>query len=399
MPVPALNAETPQTAVAAKVMDVAGPPTPALAQEPPAPAPAPAAVPARESTPAPIAITASPSSATEVPTKDEAPPAEATFHDGAASSPKSRPPAEAKASTPPVEALADEPSVRVPEEVAVAIPTVAVAPPSTPDLPGAVEPASSPARMEAAEARPAPEVVPSALAPAMLDSSTVPDEDVPFRPRRRVGVYVALGSAVAAAGVWFALQSSPARRPHTPHATASQGAASAATTLPAPTAPATAAPAEIPAAREAMGATSADVPKAAENPDAAGVPQVATTTDAGVAASSEGPKDTSADSSAITAALDAGATDTDADTVTVAFNVWPTGAFIAYKGREIGRSPFKMQIKRGEKRAVEVVFPGYMPRRVVVDGSQPEISFGMKPAEPTTPAAPAAPAPATHEEP
>jgi len=181
---------------------------------------------------------------------------------------------------------------------------------------------------------------------------------------------------------------------------ANQGAAFPATVLPARTAPAAAAPAEIPTARQATDAIFADVPKGAENADSAGAAtDVPTATDAGVAAPSEGPKGTSAGSSTTTAAVDAGATDTDVDMVTVAFNVWPTGAFIAYRGREIGRSPFKMQIKRGEKRAVEVDFPGYMPRRVVVDGSQPEISFGMKPAEPSTPTTSAALAPATHEQP
>jgi hypothetical protein len=49
-----------------------------------------------------------------------------------------------------------------------------------------------------------------------------------------------------------------------------------------------------------------------------------------------------------------------------------------------------MQIKRGDTRAVEVVFPGFKPRRVVVDGSQPQISFGLRPEEPATPAPPPA---------
>jgi hypothetical protein len=290
---------------------------------------------------------------------------------------------QAKAPASPVEALANEPSVDVPEEVAVAVPTVVVAPPSTPRLPEAVEPANSLAPVATAKARPAPEVMPSAPAPATLDSSTSSDEDLPFRPRRRVGVYVAVGSAVAAAGVWFALQSSPAKRPHNPHPAAAQVAALPGAGLSPPTAPAMAASAEIPTAREATGAAAgADVPKVAEGADA------------GVVAPSEGPKDSAAGSSAITATADAGATDTDADMVTVAFNVWPPGARIAYMGKEIGRSPFTMQIKRGDKRAVEVVFPGYRPRRVVVDGSQPEIAFGLKAEEPAAP-----PAPAGREEP
>jgi hypothetical protein len=293
-----------------------------------------------------------------------------------------------------------------PEDAAIAIPLVVVVPPSTPRLPvtmgetpkppaqpEAVEPANSLAPVATAKARPAPEVVPSAPAPApaTLQSSTSLDEDLPVRPRRRVGAYVAVGTAVAAAAVGFALRSSPAKRPRTPHPAATQVAA----VLPAPTAPATAASAEIPTAPGATGAASADVPKGAEAADAAAVgadgPKVAEAADAGVVAPSEGPKDTSAAPSAITATADAGATDTEAGMVTVTFNVWPTGARIAFKGREIGRSPFKMQIRRGDTRAVEVVFPGFKPRKVVVDGSQPEISFGLRPEEPAAPAAPAAP--------
>jgi hypothetical protein len=61
------------------------------------------------------------------------------------------------------------------------------------------------------------------------------------------------------------------------------------------------------------------------------------------------------------------------------FNIHPEGARIVQKGKEVGRSPFTLELPRGERRVFEIVYKGYVPRRVVVDGTRSEISFGLKP--------------------
>lgn len=286
-------------------------------------------------------------------------------------------------------------------DVAAVVPTVVVAPSSTPRIVEPAEPANSLAPVATIEARPAAEVSPPTAPEGLVapGSTALADEDPPFRPRRRNGVYVVVGSVVLAAGAWLALSASPPKRPHPATPAAAHAVVTSATAVAGPVVPATAAPAESSKGADAVDAAAVDAvaidasaavasaaesaapPKAPDPP-----PKAARATDAGaVVPSGESAKDGTANP--LTMASDAGTSDADADMVTVAFNIWPTGARVTYKGKEIGRSPFKMQIKRGERRAVEAVFPGYMPRRVVVDGSESEISFGMKAEESTTEAA------------
>jgi hypothetical protein len=58
----------------------------------------------------------------------------------------------------------------------------------------------------------------------------------------------------------------------------------------------------------------------------------------------------------------------------------PEGARVYYRGKEVGRSPFTLELPRGEKRAYEVGHPGYITRKLVVDGTEPTISISMAPA-------------------
>jgi hypothetical protein len=67
------------------------------------------------------------------------------------------------------------------------------------------------------------------------------------------------------------------------------------------------------------------------------------------------------------------------DTVRVAVNVRPEGARVFYRGKEIGRTPFTLELLRDERRVFEVGYPGYTTRRLVIDGSAKEISFAMTP--------------------
>jgi len=67
------------------------------------------------------------------------------------------------------------------------------------------------------------------------------------------------------------------------------------------------------------------------------------------------------------------------DTITVFINIQPEGSRLTLKGKEIGRTPFTLELPRGERRVLEVVNKGYYPRRLVIDGSRTEISYGLKP--------------------
>jgi hypothetical protein len=67
------------------------------------------------------------------------------------------------------------------------------------------------------------------------------------------------------------------------------------------------------------------------------------------------------------------------DAVRVELKIRPEGARVYYRGKEVGRCPFTLELPRGETRAFEVGYPGYVTRRLVVDGTEPVISFGMAP--------------------
>jgi len=56
----------------------------------------------------------------------------------------------------------------------------------------------------------------------------------------------------------------------------------------------------------------------------------------------------------------------------------PTKARFFHYGKQIGVAPFVLELKPGERHAYEVGMPGYITRKVVVDGSQPEITVGLR---------------------
>jgi hypothetical protein len=58
----------------------------------------------------------------------------------------------------------------------------------------------------------------------------------------------------------------------------------------------------------------------------------------------------------------------------------PPDARLFYKGKSVGKSPIRIELEPGEKkRSFEVGRPGYVTRRLVVDGSESEISIGLRP--------------------
>jgi hypothetical protein len=60
----------------------------------------------------------------------------------------------------------------------------------------------------------------------------------------------------------------------------------------------------------------------------------------------------------------------------------PKGARFYLKGKEVGVTTLTVDVPIGEKRAFEVGFPGYITRKVIVDGSKPEIFVGLNPERP-----------------
>ena len=67
------------------------------------------------------------------------------------------------------------------------------------------------------------------------------------------------------------------------------------------------------------------------------------------------------------------------DTVRVGVLIRPEGARVFYRGKEIGRTPFTLELLRGERRVFEVRYPGYVSRRLVIDGSEKEIAYALTP--------------------
>jgi len=57
----------------------------------------------------------------------------------------------------------------------------------------------------------------------------------------------------------------------------------------------------------------------------------------------------------------------------------PPGARMFWKGKEQGTTPFVLEFQAGERHAYELGLPGYMTRKVVIDGSKTDISIGLRP--------------------
>jgi hypothetical protein len=63
----------------------------------------------------------------------------------------------------------------------------------------------------------------------------------------------------------------------------------------------------------------------------------------------------------------------------------PPGARMFWKGKEVGTTPFVLELQPSEKHAYELGLPGYTTRKVVIDGSKTEITIGLRP-DPNAPA-------------
>lgn len=70
---------------------------------------------------------------------------------------------------------------------------------------------------------------------------------------------------------------------------------------------------------------------------------------------------------------------------TVVVKALPTGAHIGHQGKELGRNSVEVQVAEGERKALEISLPGYSARRLVIDGSQAEVTVILKPLAPAAP--------------
>jgi hypothetical protein len=68
-----------------------------------------------------------------------------------------------------------------------------------------------------------------------------------------------------------------------------------------------------------------------------------------------------------------------ADVIVVTVNTVPPDARFFYKGKPVGRAPFRVELKPGERRSFEIGRAGYFARKVVVDGSKREMKVTMRP--------------------
>ena len=69
--------------------------------------------------------------------------------------------------------------------------------------------------------------------------------------------------------------------------------------------------------------------------------------------------------------------------IVVTVTTIPSDARFFYKGKPVGRSPFRVELKPGQRRSFEIGHPGFYARKVVVDGTKTEMTVAMRPAAPT----------------
>jgi hypothetical protein len=80
-----------------------------------------------------------------------------------------------------------------------------------------------------------------------------------------------------------------------------------------------------------------------------------------------------------TPAADTGAASAEGARV-VTVHLTPPDAQLFYKGKSVGKSPVRIELEAGEKkRSFEVGRPGFVTRRLIVDGSQAVVWIGLRP--------------------
>ena len=70
------------------------------------------------------------------------------------------------------------------------------------------------------------------------------------------------------------------------------------------------------------------------------------------------------------------------DLIVVTVTTIPADARFFHKGKPVGRSPLRVELKPGERRSFEIGHPGFFARKVVVDGTRKEMTVAMRPESP-----------------
>jgi hypothetical protein len=283
-------------------------------------------------------------------------------------------PAEAKAAAPEATApVASEPSAAAPEPAAPPAASAkqeeAAKPEAEPEKPKAESVPDKVADEPAPSAKLTPVKEPVRVAPSAgaADVAGSPDsvgahssdrraraaeEPVSSEPPRSSrGLVIAAAAAVLIFGLWYGLRSS----------NSGEQSAGVETPPPAPVAQVSKAePAQQPAPPAAVPAEAPAAGTAEKEPELAAPPPVAEP------AAANGKK-------------------------VVIVKVRPVSARFYYKGKKVGGSPMRVELEPGEKRAFEVGHPLFVTRKVVIDGSEPEVMVGLHPKAGSVPAQPKAP--------
>jgi hypothetical protein len=53
-----------------------------------------------------------------------------------------------------------------------------------------------------------------------------------------------------------------------------------------------------------------------------------------------------------------------------------------WKGKEVGTTPFVLELPAGQRRSFELGKPGFITRKLVIDGSKTDITVGLRPDSP-----------------
>jgi hypothetical protein len=220
-------------------------------------------------------------------------------------------------------------------------------------------------------------------------ASAVEAEDLPDLRKRRPAWVLPLGVAAAVGlGVVGLRQLDRAPTPLDPSlATPVKTAAPAAATqraesddtdtAPDPTTPTEPDPLQAKAEAEKAAADKATAEKAAADKATAEKAAV----EAAAATKPSTKKPAAAEGSQTGEALDAAeaAKATSGELKRVNIDSEPPGARMYWRGKEVGTTPFVLEIPSGERRSYELGRPGFVTRKVVIDGSKSDITIGLKP--------------------
>jgi hypothetical protein len=248
----------------------------------------------------------------------------------------------------------------------VKVPTKAPPAVGAPLRPRSEAPQAEPARVLTQQAIDAIKATSTPTDPDKVDASTrVTRRDMPIQGARRnlpaappgglssstrlLAVSAAL-AALVLGGRWFFMQSRGADEAHEASATPPTGVQ------------------VVPPADKAPSAVAPTSPEAAPGTGAAAPEETA------------GPPPPEAASAAPLASAAPAATTRPEGTRVVIVKLSPSNARLFRKGKPVGSSPVTVELGPDEKkRSFEVGAPGFVTRKLVVDGSKPEIFIGLKP--------------------